>query len=166
MNVRSITACALAVAFLAVSGGVALAQDRGQDQGRGNNGQDQGRGDNSWHNGQNGGMNSPEWKRQHHTSFNDEDRQAMRNWYQQHQRYQGRGWRQQDRLSPAMQGRLRVGQPLDSRLRRQMYPVPAGLWLQYGPAPRGYQYVIIGGNIVMLDAGYRVQDVFSLTLRF
>ena len=65
-----------------------------------------------------------------------------------------------------MQGRLRVGQPLDYQLRRQMYPLPAGLSMQYSPAPRGYRYVIIGGNIVMLDPGYRVQDVFSLSFRF
>ena len=165
MNVRSFITCALALAFVAVSGKVAVAQDqghnRGQDQGRGNNGQD-----NGWNNGWHNGQNRADWDRDHHTRFNDQDRQAMRRWYQQNQRYGGRGWRQQDRLSPAMQGRLRVGQPLDSRLRRQMYPVPAGLWLQYGPAPRGYRYVIIGGNVVMLDPGYRVQDVFSLTLRF
>jgi hypothetical protein len=159
----------MALAFVAVSGKVAVAQDHGHDQGHGNNGQDNGQHngqDNGWHNGQNNGQQSADWNRQHHTAFNDQDRQATRNWYQQHQRYQGRGWRNQDRLSPAMQNRLRRGQLLDYQLRRQMHPLPAGLWMQYGPAPRGYQYAIIGGNIVMLDAGYRVQDVFSLTLHF
>jgi len=155
MNVRSVITCALALAFVAVSGKVAVAQ-QGQNRGQ----------DNGWDNGQNRGRNSADWNRERHTRFNDQDRQAMRRWYQQNHRYAGRGWRQQDRLSPAMQGRLRVGQPLDPRLRRQMYPVPAGLWMQYAPAPRGYRYVIIGGNIVMLDSGYRVRDVFSLTFRF
>ena len=161
MNVRSVITCALAFIFLAVSGKVAMAQDQNRQGNDNRNGQD-----NGWRGGQYDGRQSVEWNRQRHTRFNDRDRQVTRNWYQQNRRYQGRGWRNQDRLSPAMQNRLRVGRPLDYQLRRQMHPLPAGLWMQYGPAPRGYQYVIIGGNIVMLDPGYRVQDVFSLTLHF
>ena len=146
MNGRSITACALALAFLAVSGRVALAQDRGQDR-------------QGW-NGQNP-QNSDEWNRQHPT-FNDQDRQVTRDWYQQHQRNLGAGWRQRDRLSPAMEGRLRRGQRLDPRLRRQMHWLPADLSRRYGPAPRGFRYAIIGGNVVMLDNSYQVHDVFRL----
>jgi hypothetical protein len=141
MNVRSITACALALAFLAVSGNVAVAQ--GQD----NRGQDNRQG---W-NGQNGGH-----------SFNDNDRQVTRDWYRQHQRRLGAGWRERDRLSPSMQMRLRSGERLDPRLRRQMHWLPADLSRRYGPAPRGYRYAIIGGNVVMLDDGYQVRDVFRL----
>lgn len=165
MNARSITACALALAFLALSGKLALAQDRGQDHGKGSNTQNDGQ-NNGQHNGQGNGQNSPDWDRQHHTSFNDQDRQATRDWYQQHQKGLGAGWRQQDRLSPAMQGRLRAGQPLDPQLRRQMHALPADLSRHYGPAPSGYRYAIIGGNVVMLDSGYGVHDVFSLTLQF
>jgi hypothetical protein len=161
MNRRSITACALALAFLAVSGRAALAQGRGQDQGRGNNGQNNGQ-----HNGQNDVQGSPEWNRQHHTTFNDQDRQATRTWYQAHQRRLGAGWRQRDRLSPAMQGRLQAGQPLDPQLRRQIHWVPSDLSRQYGPTPTGYRYAMIGGNVVMLDSGYGVHDVFSITLHF
>jgi hypothetical protein len=148
MNGRSITACALALAFLAVSGRVALAQDRGQDRRQG------------W-NGQNSPQNSDEWNRQHPT-FNDQDRRVTRDWYQQHQRSLGAGWRQRDRLSPDMESRLRRGQRLDPRLRRQMHWLPADLSRQYGPAPRGFRYAIIGGNVVMLDNGYQVHDVFRL----
>src|ERR1043166_5224812 len=138
MNGRSITAAALAFALLAVCGGVAVAQDRGQDRGQGSNGQNRGQGNDEWNRGQ-------------HQTFNDQDRQITRDWYQQHRRRLGRGWRQQDRLSPAMESRLRPGQRLDPRLRRQMYWLPADLSRRYGPAPRNYRYAIIGGNIVMLD---------------
>jgi Ni/Co efflux regulator RcnB len=157
MNVRLITACALAAAFLAVSGRVAFAQDRGQ-------GRDQNQGQGA--NGQNNGQHNDQWNRDHHNSFNDQDRQVTRDWYQQHQRNLGRGWRQRDRLSPAMEGRLRPGQRLDPQLRRQMYWLPSDLSRRYGPAPRGYRYAIIGGNVVMLDDRYQVRDVFSLNLRF
>lgn len=129
MNVRLITACALAMG-LAMSGKVAVAQDRGQH------------------------------------SFNDNDRQATREWYQQHQTRLGAGWRQRDRLSPSMQARLRNGQRLDPRLRRQIHWVPADLSRRYGPAPRGYRYAMIGGNVVMLDSNYGVHDVFSVNLQF
>jgi hypothetical protein len=147
MNVRSITACGLALALLAVSGGVAGAQDRGQDRGQG------------WKGGDNRSQNNDEWNRQH-PSFNDQDRQATRDWYRQHHRRLGAGWRERDRLSPDMEGRLRRGQRLDPRLRRQIHWVPADLSRRYRPAPRGFRYAMIGGNIVMLDDRYQVHDVF------
>ena len=99
---------------------------------------------------------------QRHDSFNDQDRQTTRDWYRQHQTRLGAGWRQRDRLSPAMERRLRRGERLDPRLRRQMHWLPADLSRRYGPAPRGYRYAIIGGQVVMLDSGYGVHDVFSL----
>jgi Ni/Co efflux regulator RcnB len=139
MNGRSITACALALAFLAVAGRVALAQDRGQYR----------------------GQNTDEWNRQHPT-FTDQDRQVTRDWYQQHRNRLGAGWRQQDRLPPYMESRLRRGQRLDPRLRREMHWLPSDLARRYGPAPRGYRYAIIGGNIVLLDDAYQVHDVFRL----
>jgi hypothetical protein len=137
----------LALALLAVSGRVASAQDRGQDRGQG------------FGNGQNRPDNNADWNRQH-PSFNDQDRQVTRDWYRQHQRRLGAGWRERDRLSPDMEGRLRRGQRLDPRLRRQMHWLPSDLSRRYGPAPRGFRYAIIGGNIVMLDKQYQVHDVF------
>lgn len=149
MNARSITACAVALACLALSGKAALAQDRGQNR-RPDAARD------TW----NGGNN------QDRHSFNDRDRQVTRDWYQRNQRHLGAGWRQRDRLSPGMQARLRRGQRLDPQLRRQMHSLPPDLAVQYGPAPRGYRYAIIGGNIVLLDTGDQVQDVFTLSLHF
>ena len=150
MNRRSITACALALAFVAMSGRVALAQERGQDR---------------QPNANQGGQR-PNAQPQGKTSFNDQDRQATRNWYSQHQKTAGAGWRKQDQLSPDMQSRLRPGQTLDPELRKHMHPIPSDLSRHYGPAPSGYRYAVIGGNVVMLDDKYGVHDVFSLTLQF
>jgi Ni/Co efflux regulator RcnB len=157
MNGRSIAACALALTFFAVSGKVAVAQDRGQDRRPGAN-RDQDR----------RAIQADQDRKamQGRHSFNDRDRQVTRDWYQRNQRHVGSGWRQRDRLSPAMQARLRRGQRLDPTLRREMHSLPPDLYRQYGPAPRGYRYVIIGGNIVMIDDAYQVQDVFTLTLNF
>jgi Ni/Co efflux regulator RcnB len=144
MNRRSITACALALSFLAVSGKAARAQDRGQDH----------------------RTNAADRQAMQQHQFNDNDRQATRDWARQNQRHLGAGWRQRDRLSPGMQGRLRRGQRLDPQLRSQIHWVPADLSRRYGPAPRGYRYAMIGGNVVMLDDSYQVQDVFTLSLNF
>jgi Ni/Co efflux regulator RcnB len=137
MNGRWITAAAIAVALVAVSGRVAIAQDRGQEHAR-NTQQDH--------------------------RFRDQDRQATDEWVRQHQKRLGAGWRQQDRLSPDLQGRLRAGERLDPELRRHMHPVPADLVRRYGPAPRGYRYVVIGGNVVLIDDGYQVHDLFGVTI--
>ena len=146
MNVRSITACAFALAFVAMTGNVAVAQDRGRD---GRDGRDDRRG--------------MERRRDGH-SFNDNDRRVTRDWYRQHQRRLGPGWRHRDRLSPAMQARIRRGERLDPRLRRQMHWLPVELSRRYGPAPRGYRYAIIGGNVVVIDEGYNVWDSFGLDI--
>jgi Ni/Co efflux regulator RcnB len=134
MNGRTITACALALGLLAASGKGALAQ---------------------------GWRNNDEWNRQH-PRFSDQDRQVTRQWYQEHRSRLGAGWRQRDRLPPYMEGRIRRGQRLDPRLRREMHWLPSDLARRYGPAPRGYRYAIIGGNIVLLDDWYQVHDVFRL----
>ena len=160
MNVRSMTACALALAFFGVSCQGAAAKDAApaaapavvQDPAPAVQ--------------QDPGQNGADWNRQHHTRFNDQDRQATRDWYQRNQRGLGAGWRQQDRLSPTLQGRLRPGQRLDPQLRGQMHPLPDDLSRRYGPAPSGFRYAIIGGNVVMLDNADQVHDVFSLTLQF
>jgi Ni/Co efflux regulator RcnB len=159
MNARSITAGALALAFLALSGKAVLAQGRGQDRARdttpesanGASSQD--------------GRAANDQDRQGGASFNDQDRQVTRDWYRQNQARLGAGWRDEDRLSPSMQDRLRPGQVLDPELRQHMYWVPPELSERYGPAPRGYRYAIIGGNIVMLDDAYQVHDVFRLDVQ-
>lgn len=106
------------------------------------------------------------WAGGQRRSFNDRDRQATREWYRRHRGSLGRGWREQDRLSPEMEARLRPGRQLDPELRQRMVWLPPELSARYGPAPRGYRYAIIGGNVVMIDDGYRVHDVFSITLSF
>ena len=98
--------------------------------------------------------------------FNDRDREVTRDWYRQNQRRLGPGWRQRDRLPSYMQRRLRRGYRLDPEMRREIHWLPPELSRRYGPAPRGYRYAIIGGNVVMLDDAYEVQDVFSITLSF
>jgi hypothetical protein len=142
MKRQWITTGALTLALLGVSSGTALAQARGNDYRERNN---------------------DEWNHRDH--FNDQDRQVTRDWYLRNRSHLGRGWTRRDRLSPEMERRLRLGARLDPALRRQMYWLPADLTRRYGPAPRGYRYAIIGGNIVMLDPDYRVHDIFRIDVQ-
>lgn len=149
MNRRLITTGALALALFALSGTTASAQDRGHDQ------------NDHYRSRQNG----DESNRPHHPTFSDRDRQVTRDWYVRNRSHLGRGWTERDRLSPAMERRLRRGVRLEPVLRARMYWLPADLTRRYGPAPRGYRYAIIGGNIVLLDSDYFVRDVFRIDIR-
>jgi len=147
-------------------------QDRGQD--RNYNGQDRDRGQDRNYNGQDRGYNGQDRgyngqdRRfgQNDRGFTNRDREVTRQWYRQHRSRLGPGWRDRDRLPPYLESRLRRGQRLDPMLRQRMYWLPPDLALMYGPAPRGYRYAIIGGNIVLLDDMYEVHDVFRLDFNF
>ena len=144
-------------------------QDRSNGQDRGQyNGQDRSNGqDRGQYNGQDRGYNGQDRRfGQNDPSFTDRDRQATRDWYQQHRNRLGPGWRDRDRLSPSLEGRLRRGQRLDPVLRQRMYWLPPDLAQMYGAPPRGYRYAIIGGNVVLLDDYYQVHDVFRIDLHF
>jgi hypothetical protein len=158
MNRRSITACALALGLLAVSGRVALAQDHGQ-----NNEQNKNKDSHGQSNAQSDQQHQS--KQQQQARIRDEDRRATEEWYRQHHQRAPAGWRDQDRLNPSMQGRLRQGRPLDRDLASRMHSLPSDLSRRYGPPPRGWRYGVIGGNVVLLDTRYVVQDVFTITFQ-
>ena len=149
MNRRLITTGALAFALLALSSRTAIAQERGRDWNDNNRG---------WH-------NDDDRNRSHNPTFNDHDRQVTRDWYFRNRGRAGRGWGDRDRLPPYMERRLRRGARLDRYYRARMYWLPGDLTRYYGPAPRGYRYAIIGGNIVLLDPDYYVRDVFRIDIR-
>jgi len=139
MNRLSRIACVLALALLAVSGKVALAQDHGD------------------HHEQHG--------KQQQVQFRDEDRRATEDWYRQHHQNAPAGWREQDRLPPGIQDRLRPGQALDRDMRSRLHALPPELSRRYALPPKGYRYAVIGGNVVLLDYGYVVHDVFTVTFQ-
>jgi Ni/Co efflux regulator RcnB len=149
MNRQSLTACALALGFLAVSGRVAPAQDH-NEQNKGQN-KDQ------------HGQSNAQSNQQQQARFRDEDRRATQDWYRQHHQAAPAGWRDQDRLPPGMQDRLRPGHTLDRDLRSRMHSLPSELSRRYAPPPRGYYYAVIGGNVMLLDHGYVIYDVFTIT---
>jgi len=146
MHRRLVTTAALAFALLALSSGTAIAQERGRD----------------WNDEHRGSQHDDDRNRSHNPTFNDHDRQVTHDWYFRNRGRAGRGWTDRDRLPPDMERRLRRGARLDRDLRARIYWLPGDLTRYYGPAPRGYRYAIIGGNVVLLDPDYVVRDMFRI----
>lgn len=142
MNARSwITAGTMAMAILASFGRVGQAQNRGD-----------------W----NRSRDSYGWNRWGRGRFDDDDRRAMRGWYNEHRRRPPLGLRREDRLPRNLAARLRVGAIIEPSLRGRIYAVPGDLLFRVPPARPGYRYVFVGGRVVLLDPGYRIQDMIWL----
>jgi Ni/Co efflux regulator RcnB len=132
---------ACGAALLALTGSAAAAQGRGQRE-------------------------QDDRNRENHSRFDDHDQEVTHNWYQQHHNNAPAGFRDRDRLSSDDESRLRVGSPVDSRLRTREHRVPRDLSRQLDPPPRHSRYVAIGGHVAQVDRENRVQDVIHLEANF
>jgi hypothetical protein len=119
MKTRWLAAVCLA-AIGALVGTASQAQGYGQQQNR----NDQNRQNQNGSSGQN---------RQNHTQFDDHDKQVTRDWYNQNRSHAPAGLRDQDKLSPDEEQRLRPGADLDPNLRRKTHSVPHDLARQLPP---------------------------------
>jgi len=132
-----VTACV--TALLALTCCAAVAQDR-NDQNRGENRNDENRGQ----------------SKKKYRQFNEKQRQYARTYYDQNRNQVI--FRQDSRWNNDYENRLRPGYVLDDDMRRMSRPAPIEMMRGFGPAPRGYRYVVIGGHVVLIDSGYRVHD--------
>jgi len=144
---------ACAVALLAATSAAGVPKDHGDRGDR----EGQGRGDRE-------DQNDQGRHRGWHNRFDDRDREAAREWYQEHRSY--RGLRDEDRLSPEYEDRLRDGYVMDYQMRRWARPAPYELVERFGPPPPGYRYMIVNNHLVLVDRGYRVHDVMHFELNF
>jgi Ni/Co efflux regulator RcnB len=142
-----------AVALLAVTSGVAVAQGNSQNRGQAKKDQQ-------------AQAQRAQDQRQAQARINEHDRQVANTWASQHRNNPPRGFRRSDQLPQAYQSRLQPGYQFDPYMRRRAYAAPSDLTRGFAPAPRGYRYVVIGGHIVLVDASYRVADVFRLNISF
>jgi len=126
---------AISAAILALTGSAAIAQDRGE-----RNGQNQ----------------------QYHTQFDEHDQKVTHDWYNQHQTHPPAGFRDQDRLSPDEESRLREGVVLDKNLRRRVHAAPPDLVRSYPAPPPNHRYVAIGKHVGLIDNNYQVKAVIHL----
>ena len=58
------------------------------------------------------------------------------------------------------------GYVVGPRYRRYCRPLPPPMLAELPPPPPRHHYFIFGGNVVLVDSGYRVQDFISLNFNF
>jgi Ni/Co efflux regulator RcnB len=132
----------LIAVFFALSGSTARAQDDDHDHGHGH-----------------GHERHGDWD---HRSY-DQDRDEIRHWYRDREDHRDLppGLAKRDRLPPGLERQLIVRGTLPPGLRRRIEPCPEDLERRLPPPPEGYEHVIVGGHIVLLNRKtYFVLDIF------
>jgi len=94
--------------------------------------------------------------------FDNHDRRAVREYYEHHR--DDRGFRYWSRDDDDDYARVREGYVLGRGLRRRCRPLPVVLLRELPPCPRGYRYYVLGGDVVMVDDGYRIRDFIHLDI--
>ena len=97
-----------------------------------------------------------------HLKFTDNDRQVSRTWYDGHQSNLPVGLRDTDRMAPATESQFKEGYVLDANTRKDVHSVPSTLLELLAPAPQNYRYVAVDGYVVLIDGGYKVEDVMQV----
>lgn len=92
-------------------------------------------------------------------TFGDRDREILREWYRTHNdapEFHGdRRWEYR------LEQRLQVGNRLDPDLQVWVRPLPADLTVRLSPLPRGYRYVVVGQqHVVVLDRRNVIREVY------
>jgi hypothetical protein len=130
-----------AVALMALSGGMILAQRRGPvDEGK---------------------------QRDIHIRFDVRDRENVGHWYKNHFENLPPGFQSQDRLTPSAESRLRIGEALDPDLQSMLTPVASDLMESLPPAAPGYSYETLDGHLLLLQAkNFNVLDVLHFETDF
>jgi Ni/Co efflux regulator RcnB len=99
---------------------------------------------------------------QGHTQFDENDRQKVTSWYDQHKSNPPAGLRSRDRLNADQESRLREGAPLDRNMRSKVHPVPEDLKRQLPEPAPNHRYVAVGGHVGLIDNNYQVKSVIHL----
>jgi hypothetical protein len=102
-----------------------------------------------------------------HIRFAARDRENEGDWYKEHRDDLPVGFRQEDRLTPSLESRLRVGEVLDPELRGRTEPVAGELLQKLPVAPRNYRYAVLAGHLLLVEEKtWNVSDVFHFELDF
>ncbi len=90
--------------------------------------------------------------------FSDLEITAIRAYYRDHHEHQGNGKGKGRKgiksLPPGIAKNLRRGKPLPPGIAKQA--LPAGLIRLLPPAPRGYERVVLGGKILLVEVATQV----------
>lgn len=93
--------------------------------------------------------------------YRDQDRDAIRGWYHDHQAQLPPGLAKKDRLPPGLEKQLVRRGTLPPGLQKRIQPCPEELERRLPPPPPDCAHVVIGGHIVLLNRRTNiVVDIF------
>lgn len=92
--------------------------------------------------------------------FTKDDREVMARWYHAHQNQLPAEFVAREHWSPTFEGRLHVGSVVEKDIRQWAYPIPEDLLTALPAQPRHFRYVIIGNHACIIDAAWRVYDLY------
>jgi hypothetical protein len=103
--------------------------------------------------------NGDQYRRDAFRTFTDHDRDVLQDWYRDHSdQFEMRD--NGDRHAEDIDSHLQIGQPLDDETRRWAHLVPYNLEQRLDPLPSGWNYLIVGDNVVIVDRDSTVRDVY------
>jgi len=110
-----------------------------------------------WDNGRHRGWDR---ERDGRYRFNDDGRRAFVAYYRDHR--DERWFHERGPRGVAID----YGYVVAPRYRGYCRPLPPPMLAELPPPPPRHHYFIFGGNVVLVDSGYRVQDFISLNFNF
>ncbi|HUE52212.1 MAG TPA: RcnB family protein [Terriglobales bacterium] len=152
-----------AIAILALSTSVVLAQHEDHGYGRGHD--KHGNEDEDHDNDRKGNSNKEHGHKGHGYGhgYDDRDHQVMHGWYEGHRGNLPPGLAKRDRLPPGLERQLELRGTLPPGLRGRIYAVPVDLERELPAPPPNCEHVFIGGHVVLLNRRtFVVVDVFHL----
>ncbi|TAM81469.1 MAG: hypothetical protein EPN47_11980 [Acidobacteria bacterium] len=94
--------------------------------------------------------------------FDDDDRRGFVAYFRDHED-EDEDWFREPGPPGVVVG---YGYVVAPRYRGYCHPLPAAMLEELPPPPPRHRYFIFGGNVVLVDNGYRVQDFISLNFNF
>jgi len=126
------------------NGSIALAQGKGHGKGHGKHGEND----------------------QDAQFYNDQDRDVLRGWYDEHRDQLPPGLAKKDRLPPGLEKQLVRRGTLPPGLQKRLQPCPEELERQLPPPPPDCAHVVIGGHLVLLNRKTNIiVDIFHFESR-
>jgi hypothetical protein len=95
--------------------------------------------------------------------FSDDDRRIIRSCYRQDYSNLPPGLAKRDgHLPPGLERHIQRNGTLPPGLQRRVQPLSEYCTRQLPPVPEGWMPVALSGRILLLDADYRIMDLFYL----
>jgi len=134
----------IAATIVFSNGSIALAQGKGHGKGHGKHGEND----------------------QDAQFYNDQDRDVLRGWYDEHRDQLPPGLAKKDRLPPGLEKQLVRRGTLPPGLQKRLQPCPEELERQLPPPPPDCAHVVIGGHLVLLNRKTNIiVDIFHFESR-